>query len=232
MRPLPPPPPPPSGRPPLATRPLATRPPATCALATCARLPLLAPTLPLTSARGARPRVRSAHEADRAALLEEQRLKEEQRDALTAQLADLKAQTRSHRDNQIRAAHRLKELEAKLLVGGQSLLDQDEELRREQLRIDEEIEARRREEESLKQQLEAEEEARLGQEEHYSTLQEEVEAKTQKLKKLFAKFKAAQAEIKEVQEEYNREKEDILDTIRKLSKQQVTAGAVHPEIGP
>jgi len=162
----------------------------------------------------------TAHEADREALLEEQRLKEEQRDALTQQLADLKKQIRQDRDNQIRAAHRLKELQSKLVVGGASLLDQEEQQRQETIRIAEELEARRREEEEWQKQLEAEEEARLGQEEQYNSLQEEIEGKTRKLKKLFGKFKAVQGEIKDVQDEFNREKEDILDTIRKLSKQQ------------
>ena len=74
-------------------------------------------------------------------------------------------------------------------------------------------------EEDLAKQLEKEEEERLGQEEHYNSLQEEAEGKTRKLKKLFAKFKAAQAEIQDVQDEFAREKEDILDTIRKLSRQ-------------
>eukprot|EP00967_Tisochrysis_lutea_P101627 scaffold152627_cov27-Tisochrysis_lutea.AAC.3 len=44
-----------------------------------------------------------------------------------------------------------------------------------------------------------EEEKRLGLEESYATLQEEVEGKTKKLKKLWSKYKAAQAEIKDVQ---------------------------------
>ena len=48
---------------------------------------------------------------------------------------------------------------------------------------------------AIAEKLEAEETARLGQEEQYGSLQEEIESKTKKLKKLYAKFKAAQAEI-------------------------------------
>jgi len=162
----------------------------------------------------------TAHEADREALLEEQRQKEAERDALMGQLGDLKAQSRKARDDQIKAAHRLKQLQAKLLVGGESLLDRDESLRQEQLKIEEEIEQRRRDEEALRAQLEAEDEARLGDEEKYNSIQEEIQGKTQKLKKLFNKFKGVQTEIKDLNDEFNREKEDILDTIRKLSKQQ------------
>ena len=55
-----------------------------------------------------------------------------------------------------------------------------------------ELEEARRQEQKLQQELEAEEEARLGLDEQYNSLQEEVEGKTRKLKKLWGKFKTAQ----------------------------------------
>ena len=55
--------------------------------------------------------------------------------------------------------------------------------------------------------MEEEEVSRLGVEEQYNSLAEEIEGKTRKLKKLFGKFKAAQAEIKDLQDEFAREKE-------------------------
>lgn len=65
-------------------------------------------------------------------------------------------------------------------------------------------------------------------EEHYNSLQEEAEAKTRKLKKLWTKYKGAQAEIADMQAEFQREKEDILDTIRELS---VAAMGFEPQGG-
>ena len=55
-----------------------------------------------------------------------------------------------------------------------------------------ELEEARRQEQTLQAELEAEEEARLGLDEQYNSLQEEVEGKTRKLKKLWGKFKTAQ----------------------------------------
>ena len=69
----------------------------------------------------------------------------------------------------------------------------------------------------MQKRMEEEEEARLGLEEKYSSLQEEVEGKGRKLKKLWTKYKAAQSEIRDVQAEFSREKEDILETVRELS---------------
>ena len=165
------------------------------------------------------PRKRSTQEQQ--ALLEEKARKDAERAELEARLLEVKKKTREDKDDIIRARHRLKDLQSKLVAGGNtSLLDQEEELKRKQREVDEELQERRRQEEDMSKRLEEEETARLGQEEQYNSLQEEIEAKTKKLKKLYTKFKAAQAEIRDVQEEFNREKEDILDTIRKLSKQQ------------
>lgn len=47
----------------------------------------------------------------------------------------------------------------------------------------------------------------------------QVEAKTRKLKKVWNKLQVAQAEIKDLTEEFQKEREDMLDTIRELNKQ-------------
>jgi len=159
-------------------------------------------------------------EEDRSRLLEEQRKKAEEKEAVAQQLAQVKQTIRSDRDEQIRAKHRLKELQAKLVVGGSHLLEKEQEQEKQQRQLEEELAERRREEQELAARVEEEEVSRLGMEEQYNSLAEEIEGKTRKLKKLFGKFKAAQAEIKDLQDEFAREKEDILDTIRKLSKQQ------------
>ena len=109
----------------------------------------------------------------------------------------------------IRARHRLKELQSKMVVGGVSLLDKEEEAEKERQLLEEEEQEQRRVEQALAEQIEAEETARLGQEEQYNSLQEEIEGKTKKLKKLYAKFKAAQAEIKDMQDEAQRASPDL-----------------------
>lgn len=47
----------------------------------------------------------------------------------------------------------------------------------------------------------------------------QVEAKTRKLKKVWNKLQVAQAEIKDLTNEFQKEREDMLDTIRELNKQ-------------
>ncbi|EOD32389.1 hypothetical protein EMIHUDRAFT_230328 [Emiliania huxleyi CCMP1516] len=91
--------------------------------------------------------------------------------------------------------HRLKELEGKLIVGGENLLDKSE-----------------------KQESPSHPPA-VVELEQYASLEAEVEGKTRKLKRLWTKYQAAQADILDVQKEFQREKEDLLDTIRELSRQ-------------
>ncbi len=108
---------------------------------------------------------------------------------------------------------RLQELEAKLIRGG----DEKEEgpaggggdggQQQQQ--------QRRR----LAQNLAIQEEANLALEEQYSSLQEEVEAKTRKLRRLWARHQAQQREAREAQEEFRREREEVLETVRQLTRQ-------------
>jgi len=158
-------------------------------------------------------------EREKQALLDEQLQQREAKLELTKQLQDVKQNIHQERDAIIRAKHRLKELEGKVIVGGENLFDksmrQAEDLRRQT----EELAESQREAQELAHKVALEEEMRLGYEEQYASLQEEVEGKTKKLKKLWAKYKGAQAEILDLQNEFQREKEDILDTIRELSRQ-------------
>ena len=47
----------------------------------------------------------------------------------------------------------------------------------------------------------------------------QLEAKTRKLKKVWHKLQGAQQEIRDLAEEFQKEREDMLDTIRELHKQ-------------
>ncbi len=61
----------------------------------------------------------------------------------------------------------------------------------------------------LKRQLAEAQENLATKEEKYSSLQQEAEVKSKKLKRLIAKYTSAKSEIRDVQSEWQREKEDI-----------------------
>ncbi|KAJ0406462.1 hypothetical protein ATCC90586_000303 [Pythium insidiosum] len=122
-------------------------------------------------------------------------------------------------ERQQRALHdKLASLEAKLLIGGEMVnkaAQQEDELRRTKL----ELEERKRQELRLARELAEQEEANLMREEQYQSLQEEAEAKARKLKKVYNKVKEALAEVKQLEKAHGREREDLLDTIRELTAQ-------------
>jgi kinesin family protein 3/17 len=92
-------------------------------------------------------------------------------------------------------------MEEKLIRGGEVISKaalQEAALRK----AEKELRERQMQEAALARELAEKEEANLQLEEHFSSLQEEVEVKTKKLKKLWNKFQQAQREVKEQEEEF------------------------------
>jgi kinesin family protein 3/17 len=85
-------------------------------------------------------------------------------------------------------------------------------------KAEKELRERAMQESKLARDLAEKEEMNLQLEEHFSSLQEEVEVKTKKLKKLWTKYQGAIREAQDLQEEFQTERSDMLDTIRELSR--------------
>ena len=81
------------------------------------------------------------------------------------------------------------------------------------------MEMREAEQVRLNQRRAEEEEKKLAQEEKYSSLREEADSKSRKLKQLWHKFKQAQAEVEDLQAEQQQEKADLMHTVRELTRQ-------------
>ncbi|XP_053573158.1 kinesin-like protein KIF3A isoform X1 [Bombina bombina] len=114
---------------------------------------------------------------------------------------------------------KLSTLEKKVIVGGVDLLAKAEE--QEKL-LDEsnlELEQRRKRAEKLRKELEEKEQERLDIEEKYTSLQEEAQGKTKKLKKVWTMLMAAKSEMADLQQEHQREIEGLLENIRQLSRE-------------
>lgn len=82
-----------------------------------------------------------------------------------------------------------------------------------------ELEKQAREEQRLRELLAQQEEENLMKEEKYSSVQQEVEGKTRKLKKVWTSIMSSKQEIEDLQAEFQRDREDITDTIRDLTRQ-------------
>jgi len=136
-------------------------------------------------------------------------------------LEELELRHRKKEEEQEAQAHmmqQLKMMEEKMLVGSQVMekaMQQENELRRAQI----EVEERKRDEQRMKEELEQQMSEKMTLEQTYASTEEQVEKMTAKLEKLWNKHKQTQSEIEELQHEFQTEREDMLENIRELRKE-------------
>mmetsp|Transcript_26683 Transcript_26683/g.38260 ORF Transcript_26683/g.38260 Transcript_26683/m.38260 type:complete len:627 (-) Transcript_26683:262-2142(-) len=113
---------------------------------------------------------------------------------------------------------KLSEMENKFILGGQvadKTAMHEAALRKAEL----DLIARRENELALSRQMSEQVESQLELEEKYTSLNDEVQAKTRKLKKYWEKLRQAKSDIKDLQAEFQIERDEMLESIRNLNKQ-------------
>ncbi|XP_053555028.1 kinesin-like protein KIF3B [Bombina bombina] len=114
---------------------------------------------------------------------------------------------------------KVKSMESKLLVGGKNIVDHTNEQQKILEQKRHEIAEQKRREREMQQQMESRDEETLELKETYSSLQQEVDIKTKKLKKLFSKLQAVKAEIHDLQEEHIKERQELEQTQNELTRE-------------
>ncbi|KAK2586457.1 hypothetical protein KPH14_010732 [Odynerus spinipes] len=114
---------------------------------------------------------------------------------------------------------RIKDLESKMLCGGKNIIDHTNEQQRALEQKAAEIAERKKREVEMQQKLEDEEVTMLGVRETYSTLQQEVDVKSRKLRKCFTKLQALKQELDDVTNDFNRDRRDLEQTQHELMKE-------------
>jgi len=113
---------------------------------------------------------------------------------------------------------KLRKMEQELMVGGEIATNAAKQ--EAALRIaNQELIAKKETEAILARKMADKEAEKLDLEEKYSSLNDEVNAKTRKLKKVWSKYQQAKAEITDLEREFVNEKTELLDTVRELTKQ-------------
>ncbi|XP_041433618.1 kinesin family member 3B S homeolog isoform X2 [Xenopus laevis] len=114
---------------------------------------------------------------------------------------------------------KVKAMESKLLVGGKNIVDHTNEQQKILEQKRHEIAEQKCREREMQQQMESQDEENLELKETYSSLQQEVDIKTKKLKKLFSKLQAVKAEIHDLQEEHIKERQELEQTQNELTRE-------------
>lgn len=154
---------------------------------------------------------------DMKALIDQQSRTAQEREELQQAFAKESEDKKKLEEQKQSLATKLKQMEEKLIKGGEVISKaskQEIQLRK----AEKELRERMMQESKLARDLAEKEEMNMQLEEHFSSLQEEVEVKTKKLKKLWSKYQAATREAQDLQEEFQTERSDMLDTIRELSR--------------
>ncbi|ROL41276.1 Kinesin-like protein KIF3C [Anabarilius grahami] len=110
-------------------------------------------------------------------------------------------------------------MESKLLVGGKNIVDHTNEQQRILELKRQEIAEQKRREREMQQEMECHDEETLELKETYSSLQQEVDIKTKKLKKLFSKLQSVKAEIQDAQDEHVKYRQELEQTQNELTRE-------------
>ncbi|KAF3703073.1 Kinesin-like protein KIF3C [Channa argus] len=112
-----------------------------------------------------------------------------------------------------------KAMESKLLVGGKNIIDHTNEQQKMLEMKRQEIAEQTRKEREIQQQMLVQDEETVELRETFTSLQQEVEAKTKKLKKLYAKLQCIKAEIQDVNGEHVTSRQELEQTQNELVRE-------------
>ncbi|XP_034060929.1 kinesin-like protein KIF3B [Gymnodraco acuticeps] len=157
-------------------------------------------------------------ESERKAIMEDHSLVAEEKLRLLKEKEKKMEDLKREKDAGEMLSAKVKAMESKLLVGGKNIVDHTNEQQKMLELKRQEITEQKRREREMQQQMESRDEETLELKETYSSLQQEVDIKTKKLKKLFAKLQAVKAEIHDIQEAHINERQELEQTQNELTR--------------
>uniref|UniRef100_A0A3B4BNA4 Uncharacterized protein n=1 Tax=Periophthalmus magnuspinnatus TaxID=409849 RepID=A0A3B4BNA4_9GOBI len=110
-------------------------------------------------------------------------------------------------------------MESKLLIGGKTIIDHTNEQQRVLEQRRQQIAEQIRRERVIQQQMILQDEETLEMKETFSTLQQEVELKTRKLRRLFARVQAVKVEMKDIVDEHVTNRQELEQTQLELTRE-------------
>ncbi|XP_022094991.1 kinesin-II 95 kDa subunit-like isoform X2 [Acanthaster planci] len=158
-------------------------------------------------------------DAEKEAIVANKTMIAEEKEKFLQELQHRQGLLKKQQDARDALESKIKAMESKLLVGGKSIIDHTDEQERELEQRRLELAEKRRIEREMQQKLEEKEENTEEMAKTFTSLQQEVEIKTKKLKKLFAKLQATKCDIQDLQEEHARERQELEQTQNELTRE-------------
>lgn len=148
-------------------------------------------------------------EEEKAAIQDDRSLVSEQKQRLLEEKEKMLEDLRREQQATELLAAKYKAMESKLLIGGRNIMDHTNEQQKMLELKRQEIAEQKRREREMQQEMMVRDEETMELRGTYTSLQQEVEVKTKKLKKLYAKLQAVKAEIQDQHDEYIRVRQDL-----------------------
>ncbi|XP_072533765.1 kinesin-like protein KIF3C [Salminus brasiliensis] len=158
-------------------------------------------------------------EREKEAIMDDRSLVAEERQKLLDEKERMMGDLQKEQEATALLTAKFKAMESKLLVGGKNIIDHTNEQQKMLEQKKQEITEQTRREREMQQQMLIQDEETLELRETFSSLQQEVEAKTKKLKKLYAKLQAVKAEIQDVNDEHVRTRQELEQTQNELTRE-------------
>ncbi|KAK5970362.1 Kinesin motor domain-containing protein, partial [Trichostrongylus colubriformis] len=156
--------------------------------------------------------------ADREHALKDKTLIQEERRRIIADLEERQRQLEREQQAQREVAETIAKMESKLL-GGTDLLDHTRQQEAELEHRRRELAEQKKREREILQQLERQEDDTAEIHQTYSSLQQEVEAKTRKLRKLHLKLQKARNELHDSALMHSQERQDLEASVTEINKE-------------
>ncbi|XP_026197912.1 kinesin-like protein KIF3C isoform X2 [Anabas testudineus] len=158
-------------------------------------------------------------EREKEAIREDRFLLAEEKQRLLGEKERMMGDLRKEQEATEQLTAKYKAMESKLLVGGKNIIDHTNEQQKMLEVKRHEIAEQSRNEREMQQQMLAQDEETLELRETFTSLQQEVEAKTKKLKKLYAKLQCIKAEIQDVNNEHVTSRQELEQTQNELTRE-------------
>uniref|UniRef100_A0A914UIK8 Kinesin-like protein n=1 Tax=Plectus sambesii TaxID=2011161 RepID=A0A914UIK8_9BILA len=157
-------------------------------------------------------------EQERQAIMANKNIISEEKQKILAGIEERASQLSKQLEAQQAVASKIRAMQSKLLSGG-DIVDQANEQHLQLEKRRHELAEQKRKEREMLQQLEAQEENAAEIQQTFSNLQQEVEVKTKKLKKMYAKLQQVKAELRDISTDHSRERQEMDNTVTELTKE-------------
>ncbi|XP_029965938.1 kinesin-like protein KIF3C [Salarias fasciatus] len=158
-------------------------------------------------------------EREKEAIREDQFMLAEEKQKLLGEKERMMGDLRKEQEATEQLTAKYKAMESKLLVGGKNIIDHTNEQQKMLEVKRQEIAEQTRSEREMQQQMLVQDEETVELRETFTSLQQEVEAKTKKLKKLYAKLQCIKAEIQDVNDEHVKSRQELEQTQNELTRE-------------